>query len=135
MSDKGEASHRLKINTTSSGKRINVLKRHEDIAERWYHVRDHLQDVFPGEAENYHVLSTLLDLYWLHYELDGFSNKPLVADGGVAAIDGKPANQDGDFQASVDLLVDRHGYDGAERRLLAALGQVRKRRFEDVEDR
>lgn len=39
-------------------------------------------------------------------------------------------NKDAEFQDAVDLLVDRHGLEGAERRLLGALSAVRKRMAE-----
>lgn len=38
------------------------------------------------------------------------------------------ANSDPEFQDAVDALIQRHGYDAAESRLLAALSEVRKRR-------
>lgn len=38
------------------------------------------------------------------------------------------ANSDLEFQNAVDVLIERHGYDAAENRLLAALSEVRKRR-------
>lgn len=36
------------------------------------------------------------------------------------------------FDAAVDLLCDRHGLEAAERRLLAALSAVRRRKAEEA---
>lgn len=41
-------------------------------------------------------------------------------------------NQDYDFEAAVDALIERHGFDGAENRLLLALSVVRQRKAEEA---
>lgn len=40
------------------------------------------------------------------------------------------ANADAEFQDAVDILIERYGPEDAEMRLLAALGEVRKRKVE-----
>lgn len=39
-------------------------------------------------------------------------------------------NQDPDFEAAVDLLIEKYGLEDAENRLLAALSAVRRRKAE-----
>lgn len=50
----------------------------------------------------------------------------------MSASAAREYNQDHDFEASVDALIDRHGFDGAENRLLLALSVVRQRKAREV---
>lgn len=40
-------------------------------------------------------------------------------------------NRDADFEAAVDVLINRHGLEAAENRLLLALSVVRQRKAEE----
>lgn len=46
----------------------------------------------------------------------------------MSASAAREYNQDHDFEAAVDALIERHGLDGAENRLLLALSVVRQRK-------
>lgn len=44
----------------------------------------------------------------------------------------RPGNREPEFQNSVDLLIEQHGLEGAEDRLLAALSAVRYRKYQET---